>query len=227
MSVLVLLALSASAASAWSLWRRVLDALPHPDVPVPPSADRRRTVGGAALLGVLAALAVVGDRAPLATALAACLAWTAVSVWTALGAGDAAGVEWSPRSRRSATAALFIAVLPVSIGTLLAVEAPVYGSGTFGLLAGWLAAGAVAPWAARLGGDRDALAAPVDEAPRLEPDATPLGADARYAGGWRGLDDGSAGDRFSEGPPPLPRPPAPADDAWPADIGNPNVPDSP
>jgi hypothetical protein len=210
-SVLILLAVLASAASAWSLWRRVRDALPHPAAAVPLSADRRRTVGGAALLGILAALAVVGDREPQATALAACLAWAVVSAWTALGAGGASGIDWSARVRRRAATALIIAALPVAVGTVLATEARFYGGGAFGLLAGWLVAGAIAPWIARLGADRDDAVAPRAESLLAEPDSSPfMDEDARFAGGWRGLDETPlTPDGVADGPPPLPRTVAP------------------
>ncbi len=216
-SVLFLLAMLASAASAWSLWRRVRDALPHPAASVPAVADRRRTIGGAALLGILAALALVGDRAPLATALAACLAWTAVSASTALGAGDASRVVWSARSRRRAVKALLVAALPVAVGTALATEARVYGGGAFGLLAGWLVAGAVAPWIARLGAHRDDPIAPDVHRPAFD-DASFPGDDARFAGGWRGLDEAPPmPDVAADEPPPLPGPGAsepPPDDPF-------------
>lgn len=175
MFALTLFAWFASAAAAWSLWRRVLDARARRDArPGLEHGEARRAaaLGHAALLGVLVGLAVMEDRAPLATAVAACVAWAAVTVWMARGTterpGDAGG------ARRKAGVALALAVLPVVAGAVVASgrSGP---DGVAPLLAGWFVASAGVPLWVRLTGrlPEPPVAAELAATPPTERPVTP------------------------------------------------------
>lgn len=180
-------ALLASAVAAWHVWHRLQWFLRvYQRVGGTPFAYRAwlaaqkpgRLLGlrHAAGMGVLVGLALTGYRAPVATAVAACVAWALVFVVAP--AAPSPSLDSTDSVRRQTTVALLLASLPVVAGLLLAWQLGVAGVGVLPLLGGWLAADAGAPlwvWAADRSDPLPDDPAPDDSPPALSP-APPLGA---------------------------------------------------
>ena len=167
----ILFALLASITAAWSLWRRVLTVCAPHDALADGRDERRVSVlGHAALLGVLVGLAVAGGRAPLATAVAACLAWTAVATWMALATREGMPLVWTDAVRQHVAIALGLAALPVSVGTVIATGQAVPGSGVPALLGGWFVASVgVSLWHRLASGRSQPAPPPLPERPDHPP----------------------------------------------------------
>lgn len=158
MIVTAALLLLASAVAAWRAWRRLRHFLhiyqlvgykPHEFVPWLRTAGRNRLLAPShgVGVGILVGVALGHEAFPTAAPLTASLLWPFVfaSAIHVERGREKKPPAFTDRMRRQVGAALLLGATPVTLGTALAVANGTLAGGAW-VLAGWLAADALAPF---------------------------------------------------------------------------------